>query len=154
MNFVKVLAASLIALFTFAANATTTISAPAPQSTVILTAGTTVVLELAQKVTPKSVSIGNSIRFKVRDNVKVNGKTVIAAGATVIGKVTSLKKTCNGTGASISLQVEDVKTVDGQMIKLNSDIHDMETPCGEPDNSVDMGTILTAEVRDDVKING
>ena len=84
MNLVKVLAASLIDLFTFAANESTTISAPAPNSKFILTAGTTVVLELAQKVTPKSVSIGNSIRFKVRDNVKVNGKTVIAAGATAV----------------------------------------------------------------------
>ena len=151
-KFSKVLVASLIALFSFAANATTKFTPIAPQSIVTLTAGTTVVLELAQKVTPKSVSIGNAIRFKVRDNVKVNGKVVIASGSTVIGKVTSLKK--NAEGASISIQVEDVKTVDGQMVKLNSDIHDMETSHDEPNGAVEMGTIITAQVRDDVKVNG
>ena len=154
INVFKVLAASIIALFSFAAHAATLSENPANDTQITLPAGTTVVLELAQRVSPKSVSIGNVVRFKVRENVKVNGKTVIASGSTVMGKVTSVRKTCNGTGASISLEVEDVKAVDGQMIKLNSGVHNMETPCGEADNSVEIGTILTCEVRDDVKING
>ena len=162
INFSKTVAASLIALFTFAtvANAATfTTNAHITQnSSITLPAGTTVVLELAQRVSPKSVAVGNAIRLKVRDNVKMNGKVLIASGSTVIGKVIAVK-CCKGE-ASITIQVEDAKAVDGTMVKLNGDPHIMESnpcqdePCDARNMQIEIGTLLTAEVRDDVKIGG
>jgi hypothetical protein len=162
INFSKTVAVCLIALFSFAsvANAATfTASDNTTQNTsIILPAGTMVVLELAQRVTPKSVAVGNSIRLKVRDNVKVNGKVLIASGSTVIGKVIAVK-CCKGE-ASITIAVEDAKAVDGTMVKLNGDPHIMESnpcqdePCDARNMQIEIGTMLTAEVRDDVKIGG
>ena len=162
INFSKTLAASLIALFTFAtvANAATfTTSDNITQTNAItLPAGTTVVLELAQRVSPKSVAVGNAIRLKVRDNVKFNGKVLIASGSTVIGKVIAVK--CSKGEASITIAVEDAKAVDGTMVKLNGDPHIMESnpcqdePCDARNMQIEIGTLLTAEVRDDVKIGG
>jgi cytochrome c biogenesis factor len=162
INFSKTLAACLIALFTFAtvANAATftTNESITPNNSITLPAGTTVVLELVQRITPKSVAVGNAIRLKVRDNVKINGKVLISAGTTVIGKVIAVK-CCKGE-ASITIQVEDAKAVDGTMVKLNGDPHIMESnpcqdePCDARNMQIEIGTMLTAEVRDDVKIGG
>ena len=162
INFSKTLAASLIALFTFAtvANAATftTNNNTTQNSSITLPAGTTVVLELAQRVSPKSVAVGNAIRLKVRDNVKFNGKVLIASGSTVIGKVIAVK--CSKGEASITIAVEDAKAVDGTMVKLNGDPHIMESnpcqdePCDARNMQIEIGTLLTAEVRDDVKIGG
>ena len=130
-----------------------TISAPAPFQMITLTAGTQVNVMLNEAIDGESVAIGNALDFTVRSNVTVNGKVLIAAGATATGWVKNVKKACGGKCAEITITVESATAVDGQTVNLRSIPHIVRVPCCDGTTTANIGTNLTARVLNDLKIN-
>jgi hypothetical protein len=127
---------------------------PAPQQLLTLTAGMQVSVMLNEAIDVEMVAIGNALDFTVRSNVVVNGKIVIAAGSPATGWVKSIKKSCGGKCAEITITVESAQAVDGQTVNLRSIPHTAKVPCGKNATPVNIGTNLTAYVLNDIKING
>ena len=126
-----------------------------PQTLVTLTAGTQVSLTLNEEFSADEVSVGNSLDFFVRSNVTVNGKVVIAAGATATGWVKKVKTACDGKCSEITITVESVQAVDGQTVNLRSIPHVITVPCcgsNKTNASANIGTNLTARVLNDIRI--
>lgn len=119
---------------------------------VTLSAGTAVSVTLNEAIDAESVSVGNSLDFTVRSNVTVNGKVLIAAGATATGWVKSVKKGCGGKCTEITITVENAMAVDGQMVNLRSIPHLVRVPCGES-ATANIGTNLSARVLNDIRID-
>lgn len=64
---------------------------------------------------------GDPLTFKVSEDVKVNGKTVIAKDTLVKGTVAAAKKKgFMGKGGELSVRIESTQTVDNQKIKLRA----------------------------------
>ncbi len=126
----------------------------APFQMLTLTAGTQVSVMLNEAVDAETIAVGNSLDFSVRSNVVVNGKVVIAAGSTATGWVKSIKKSCGGKCAEITISVESAQAVDGQTVNLRSIPHIVKAPCCGGTSTANIGTNLTARVLNDVKING
>jgi hypothetical protein len=121
------------------------------QQMVALSAGTVVNVSLNEAIDAETVSVGNSLDFFVRSNVTVNGKVVIAAGATATGWVKSVKKCNNGKSYEITITVENAMAVDGQMVNLRSIPHVVNAT---PNSAkADIGANLSARVLNDTKIN-
>ena len=145
---------SLIAVaFTLASTAAFALPSPALYQLVNLTAGTIVNVTLNESIDAESISVGNSLDLMVRANVTVNGKVLIAAGATATGWVKSVKKACGGKCAEITITVENAMAVDGQMVNLRSIPHVVKAPCCDGTAKADIGTNLSARVLNDIKIN-
>lgn len=119
---------------------------------VTLSAGTAVSVTLNEAIDAESVSVGNSLDFTVRSNVTVNGKVLIAAGASATGWVKSVKKGCGGKCTEITITVENAMAVDGQMVNLRSIPHVVKAPCGES-ATANIGTNLSARVLNDIRID-
>ncbi|MBV6441715.1 MAG: hypothetical protein EPGJADBJ_03403 [Saprospiraceae bacterium] len=145
---------SLIAVaFTLASTAVFALPSPALYQLVNLTAGTVVNVTLNESIDAESVSVGNSLDLMVRANVTVNGKVLIAAGATATGWVKSVKKGCDGKCSEITITVENAMAVDGQMVNLRSIPHVVKAPCCKGTAKADIGANLSARVLNDIKIN-
>ena len=70
------------------------------------------------EITSKTAAEGDPLTFKVAEDVKVDGQTVIAKDAIVKGLVAQAKKAgMMGRGGSLGIRVESTITVDSQ--KLN-----------------------------------
>ncbi|MCE7924534.1 MAG: hypothetical protein DYG98_15920 [Haliscomenobacteraceae bacterium CHB4] len=139
--------------FTLANAAVNALPAPAFYQLVNLTAGTVVNVTLNESIDAESVSVGNSLDLMVRANVTVNGKVLIAAGATATGWVKSVKKGCDGKCSEITITVENAMAVDGQMVNLRSIPHVVKAPCCKGTAKADIGANLSARVLNDIKIN-
>lgn len=89
------------------------------QADIVLTAGTTVPLETTSIIRSDEVSAGQIIDFKVRSDVKVNDKVVIAAGSVAKGQVVRASK-AKGLGKEgfVEVELKTVTSVDGQQIVL------------------------------------
>lgn len=57
----------------------------APSGTVVLKAGTTVPLSLETTIDGNNVRTGQTVQFRVVQDIKVDGKTIIAAGSLAQG---------------------------------------------------------------------
>jgi len=98
-------------------------AAPAPQDTkeVVLPDGTEFEVETTEEISSKTAAEGDPLSFKVVEDVKVGGQTVIAAGTLVKGVVSNAKKAgMMGKGGQLGIRVESTTTVDGQKLKLRS----------------------------------
>ena len=62
-----------------------TMSFTVPGNTVVLKAGTVVPMELINTVNSKNARTGEMVKFRVTDNVVVDGKTIIEVGAVANG---------------------------------------------------------------------
>jgi hypothetical protein len=88
---------------------------------VILPDGTEFEVETTEDISSKTAAADDPLSFKVVDDVKVNGQTVIAAGTLVKGVVSNAKKSgMMGKGGQLGIRIESTTTVDGQKIKLRS----------------------------------
>jgi hypothetical protein len=143
--------------FAFAGFSASALPAAAPQTVasvyqmVVLSAGTNVSLALNESFDAEEVATGNAIDFQVRSNVTVNGKVVIAAGATATGWVKKVKKSSDGKSIEITITVESVMAVDGQSVNVRSIPHVIQGHHGSA--KADIGANLTAHILNDVKIN-
>lgn len=102
--------------------ATSAIAAPNSHRSgpVVLPAGETVTLELAEQIQSHKMTVGRLVKFRVLKNVVVNGRVVIATGAFATGRVKSIEKSTYSTPESITIEVVDVQAVDGQTVALGS----------------------------------
>ncbi|MBV9210907.1 MAG: hypothetical protein JOZ52_09780, partial [Acidobacteria bacterium] len=83
--------------------------------------GTEFTVETTEEISSKTATEGDPLSFKVVDDVKVNGQTVISAGTLVKGSVSQAKKAgMMGKGGQLAIRIETTTTVDGQKVKLRS----------------------------------
>ncbi|MBL0317059.1 MAG: hypothetical protein IPP69_15370 [Flavobacteriales bacterium] len=111
LKHLAVLLASSILLMAFKING---------KGEVILNAGTNIALETTNMIQSDLVSIGQIIDFRVKYDVKIEGKTVIAAGSLARGQVMRAQKPRGiGRPGSVDIQIKTVTAVDGQEVFLS-----------------------------------
>ena len=107
-------------------------------SNVALKDGTEIKLRTESEINGNKVAEGDALTFRVSDDVKVDGRTVIAKDAIAKGVVTAASKNgMMGKGGTLSIRVDSVETVDGQKLKLRS------SKSGEGGNSTGSTVALT-----------
>lgn len=86
---------------------------------VVLNAGTSIALETVSMIQSDLVSVGQTIDFRVKYDVKVDGKTVIAAGSMAKGQVMRAQM-AKGLGKEgfVEIQIKSVTAADGQEVFL------------------------------------
>lgn len=73
------------------------------------------------EISSKTAAEGDPLTFKVAEDVKVDGQTVIAKGSLVKGSVAQAKKAgMMGRGGTLGIRVESATTIDNQKLKLRS----------------------------------
>jgi len=83
--------------------------------------GTEFTVVTVDEITSKTAAEGDPLTFKVAEDVKVDGQTVIAKDTIVKGLVAQSKKAgMMGRGGSLGIRVESTMTVDSQKLKLRS----------------------------------
>jgi hypothetical protein len=74
-----------------------------------------------EELSSKTNVEGDAITFKVKEDVVINGKTVIAKDAIVKGIISNAEKSGRfGKGGKLNIRVESAMTVDGQKLKLRA----------------------------------
>ena len=93
----------------------------ASYSRVILHAGTPVELETLMPVDGKFLNVGQTIEFRVKYDVVINRRVVIAAGSPARGIITRLDKPkMMGKGGYMEIQPQYVNTIDNQMLPISA----------------------------------
>ncbi|EON77682.1 hypothetical protein ADIS_1901 [Lunatimonas lonarensis] len=94
---------------------------PRSYETVKIPAGTVVTLENSSGISSANLTVGQTIDFFVRDDVKVGGQTVIRRGAPARGQVVRVQKAKGlGKEGSVEVEVKSVQAVDGSEVRLTS----------------------------------
>jgi len=95
---------------------------PAPKGMeIIIPDGTEFAVLTTEKISSKTATEGDPVSFKVAEDVKINGQTVIAKDTLVKGVVSNAKKAgMMGKGGNLGIRIETTTTVDGQKLKLRS----------------------------------
>lgn len=100
-----------------------TMSFTTPGEVVILKAGTIIPLELVSTLNGNNVQSGQMVDFRVLNDIKVDGKTVISAGSIAKGQITRAKKNAlMGSAGELTVAVKSVRAVDGTTVYLSSNI--------------------------------
>lgn len=116
-----------------------TMSFTMPNGTVLLKAGTVIPMELISTITSKNARSGQMVDFRVMSDVKVDGKTVIAAGSIAQGQIVRAKKSgLLGSEGELEISVKTIKAVDGTNIYLSSN-----NVSDEGSNKVALSIVLT-----------
>jgi hypothetical protein len=86
---------------------------------VTVNAGTPIALETVQTLYSDAVQTGQTVDFKVKNDIKVGGTVVVKAGSIAKGLVTraSMAKGLGKEG-QIEIQIKSVSSVDGQQIPV------------------------------------
>ena len=93
--------------------------APARAAAVTLPAGTKVPLEFAQGLDSRTAQVGDRVKLRAREDVRANGVTVIARGASATARVKEVVKPKRfGRKAMIKLYQLRVRAVDGSRIQV------------------------------------
>jgi len=115
-----------LALFTYCVTPSLSLNARAQEPVaktgeITIPDGTEFQVLTTEKISSKTATEGDPISFKVAEDVKINGQTVIAKDSLVKGVVSSAKKAgMMGKGGNLGIRIESTTTVDGQKIKLRS----------------------------------
>ena len=89
-------------------------------NTVVLKAGTMVGLELINEVT-SDMKAGQTVDFRVTNDVKADGVVVIPAGSVAKGQIISASKNqLLGIQGDVTVQVKSVNAIDGTKVALSS----------------------------------
>lgn len=92
-----------------------------PENVKVVPDGTEFTVVTIDEITSKTATEGDPLTFKVAEDVKIDGQTVIAKGSLVKGTVAQAKKAGRmGRGGSLGIRVESAMTVDNQKLKLRS----------------------------------
>lgn len=87
---------------------------------VTIPAGTRIDLETMSTINSSTIQAGETVDFKVRTDVSIDGHVVIKAGSVAKGTVVSASKAKGiGKEGSVEIQVKSVNGVDGKMIPLS-----------------------------------
>lgn len=94
----------------------------APQAQeVTIPDGTEILVVTTEEISSKTAVEGDPLTFKVDEDVKINGRVVIAKGALVKGVVSNAKKSGRlGKAGALSIRVESTMTVDDQKVRLRA----------------------------------
>lgn len=85
-------------------------SAPAQDATVLLKEGTLLNLKLLHTLNSKTVVLDDPLNFALAEDVVLNGKTLVKAGAPAIGRVRQAKPARTlGRGAELGLEMQYLK---------------------------------------------
>lgn len=96
-------------------------AAAAAAAEVTVPDGTELNVVTTEEISSKTAAEGDALTFKIDEDVRVNGKVVIAKGALVKGEVSNVKKSGRmGKGGALSIRVLSTETVDGQKVKLRA----------------------------------
>jgi hypothetical protein len=88
---------------------------------VVLPDGTEFTVVTTEEISSKTATEGDTVTFKVEEDVKINGRVVIAKDAIVKGTVSSVEqKGRMGKAGKLGIRIESTKTVDGQKLKLRA----------------------------------
>ena len=91
-------------------------------ATLTIPSGTKLYGELQQQITSneKEFTVGQTVQGRVWRNVTVNGQTVIAAGAPMVLKISSItKRKIAGRGGDVKVAAMSVTAIDGSEINLD-----------------------------------
>ena len=92
-----------------------------PANVKVIPDGTEFTVVTTDEISSKTASEGDALTFKVAEDVKIDGVTVIAKDSLVKGVVATAKKAgMMGRGGSLGIRVESAMTVDNQRLKLRS----------------------------------
>lgn len=92
-----------------------------PAETVIIKSGTVIPMELMTTLSSKTARTGQMVDFRVTNDVKVNGKVVIAAGSIAQGQVVrSQKNGLMGKEGELEISVKTIRAVDGTIVYLSN----------------------------------
>lgn len=125
----------------------------APCKNVDLPSGTLVILELNEKISTSSATIGKMLQMRVRTHVVVNGEVVIRTGCQAIGRVKNISKGAYSTAESITIELFYVMSVDGQQIALNGNEQTIEAQMTNEPAVAQINTLITAQVMNNETID-
>lgn len=87
----------------------------------VLPDGTEFTVLTVDEITSKTATEGDPLTFKVAEDVKIDGQTLIAKDTIVKGSVAQAKKAgMMGRGGSLGVRIESTTTVDNQKLRLRS----------------------------------
>jgi len=113
--------------------------AAAAAATVRLPAGTPVIVQLDERVSTESKTMGDNVRASVAADVTVSGTVVIRAGSPVVSEITHVKKPgAIGSPGEIGLAITAVQGVSGEMIRVLP-----QSASGEGDNKQTTSLVIT-----------
>lgn len=93
-------------------------------TTVQVPPGTAIMLTTAATLKADDLNVGDRVAFTVMQDVVVNGKVVIKAGATAFGEVVSSKKNnFLGIPGAIGVSLRTVTTADGKSVPISASKH-------------------------------
>ncbi|MGI9035037.1 MAG: hypothetical protein ACR2GD_03250 [Pyrinomonadaceae bacterium] len=96
-------------------------SGNASAGSVTIPDGTEIKIVTTEDISGQKVAEGDPLTFKVSEDVKVNGATVIAKDTIVKGTVSNAKKKgMMGKSGELSVRIDSTQAVDGQKIKLRA----------------------------------
>lgn len=134
------------------ANTPTNIIGSIFDAKVTLPAGTLIYLEANERVMSDEATVGKLIQFKVKMNVTVDGKVVIATGAAAIGRIKSVSEATFNSPAEVTIELTSVQAVDGQQVPLNGTEQTVKGTYPNEGMVVNIGTSITANVMNDIVI--
>ena len=122
-------------------------------TTSLLPAGTLILMETTEKNHSRALTEGQVLHFKVKANVVVNGKVVITTGALALGKVKTIQKATFNNPEEVTIEVDYVQTVDGQMIGLTGNEQTFKGKYPNQGMSLKPGQAITARITNSTYIN-
>ena len=83
--------------------------------------GTELTAVLEEEISSGSATEGDAVNFRVKDDVKINGKIVIAKDTLVKGTIANAQKAGRmGKGGKLGIRVESTTAIDGQKVRLRA----------------------------------
>lgn len=89
------------------------------QPGVVLEVGTAIILETTESMEAETLEVGLSIQFKVQNDVLVEDRIVVFGGTLVQGKITAIEGSTHSEPEEISLELQPLQVVDGQLVPLD-----------------------------------
>lgn len=117
-----------------------------------LSAGATVLLETTEQINAADLSIGKILLLRVRIDVIVQDRVVIATGATAIGRVKNLEAGTYNDPAEVVVDVQYAVACDGQQVPLFGNERRFKAVRPGESVSLEPGQLLIAQVTNAVLI--
>ncbi len=120
---------------------------------VTITAGTSILLETAERIGTDQMTVGQLVQMKVKVNVFAEKRVVVTTGAHAIGRIKSISPATYNHPASLTIELVSVQAVDGQQIPLNGLEQSYTGKFSGEGTMVEPGKVITATVMNDMVID-
>jgi hypothetical protein len=125
---------------------------PAPLKKCTLPAGTLVILQTNESGASDAATVGKLINFTVQTDVMAEKEVVIRTGALAIGRVKAIQPATFNSAAQLTIELQHVQAVDGQMISLNGNEQTIQGAFPNQGAGFNPGAMITAQVMNTVEI--